>query len=554
MSGNTSVPTISFTATGFVPPAESAVVTGLQADWAAAFGGSLNTTAPAPAGSVITSEAAIIGDNNNQQCTLFNSVDPAYAFGRMQDAIGRIYFMTRIPATSTTISVTCTGLVGVVIPVNAQIQDPSGNIYLSTQTGTIPSSGSINLPFACAATGPIPIPETVSIYQAIPNWNTVAVVADSGVLGANVESRAAFELRRQQSVASNASGFTQAILGAVLAVSGVTDAYVIDNYTTSDTLTGGVTISANSIYVCVAGTATEAAIAFAIWSKKSPGCAYTGNTSVTVQDPNPAYQGSGPTYTVKYQAAVNVPISFTVTLQTNSGIPSNAALLIAGAIQQAFTGADNGSRAKIGSLLLASRYYAGIIALGSWAQLLSVTLGTGVPPACAFTGAISTTTLTVSAVTSATFTGTGSGTNLTASSVTGTIYPGYIVTGTGVPSNTTIVSQTSGTPGGAGVYVTSQATTSSGASLTAEGVLAVGQFLYDATGDLAAGTYITALESGTGGTGTYTVSVSQTVGSEAMTCAAPTQTFVQMGISQEPTFNAGSSTVAPDVNVVLAAA
>ena len=65
----------------------------------------------------------------------------------------------------------------------------------------------------------------------------------------------------------------------------------------------------------------------------------------------------------------------------------------------------------------------------------------------------------------ATFTATASGTNLTVSSVVGTIYPGNLVTGTGVPAGTTLVSQTSGPTGGAGVYVTSASTTASAASL-----------------------------------------------------------------------------------------
>lgn len=65
----------------------------------------------------------------------------------------------------------------------------------------------------------------------------------------------------------------------------------------------------------------------------------------------------------------------------------------------------------------------------------------------------------------ATFTGTGSGTNLTVTSVTGTIHVGDTISGTGAGTNTTIVSQTSGPTGGAGVYVTSQATTSSAASM-----------------------------------------------------------------------------------------
>lgn len=70
----------------------------------------------------------------------------------------------------------------------------------------------------------------------------------------------------------------------------------------------------------------------------------------------------------------------------------------------------------------------------------------------------------------ATMTGTGSGSNLTASSVAGLIQPGEVLSGTGVPSGTTIISQTSGSPGGAGVYVTSGPTTASAASLTASGV------------------------------------------------------------------------------------
>jgi hypothetical protein len=64
------------------------------------------------------------------------------------------------------------------------------------------------------------------------------------------------------------------------------------------------------------------------------------------------------------------------------------------------------------------------------------------------------------------FTATGSGTNLTVSGVTGIILVGSLIYGTGIPVDTTIVSQTSGTTGGAGVYVTSLATTASAAACT----------------------------------------------------------------------------------------
>jgi len=66
----------------------------------------------------------------------------------------------------------------------------------------------------------------------------------------------------------------------------------------------------------------------------------------------------------------------------------------------------------------------------------------------------------------ATATGTAAGVDLTLSAVTGTVAVGDTVSGTGVPAGTYIVSQTSGTIGGAGVYVTNQATTASAAALS----------------------------------------------------------------------------------------
>lgn len=66
----------------------------------------------------------------------------------------------------------------------------------------------------------------------------------------------------------------------------------------------------------------------------------------------------------------------------------------------------------------------------------------------------------------ATFTASGSGTDLTVSAVTGLISIGDTLgTTTGITAGTTIVSQTSGTTGGAGVYVTSAATTISAAKI-----------------------------------------------------------------------------------------
>jgi len=231
----TNVPAPSLTATGFVAPDESAILAGVMADLQAAFGGALNADPTTPQGQIAATTAAIIGNAYSQMLALFNGVDPAYADGRMQDAIARIYFLTRNPAEATVVTATCSGLEGTVIPIGATAQDQGGNLYTATQSGTITSLGTVDLEFTCAATGPIACPPGYlsKVYRAIPGWDSITNAA-AGVLGREEESRADFEFRRQQSVAMNSQGSLASILGAVLNVPGVLDAYAAENNAGTD--------------------------------------------------------------------------------------------------------------------------------------------------------------------------------------------------------------------------------------------------------------------------------------------------------------------------------
>ena len=441
----TNVPAPTWGPTGFVSVPDSAILAGRQADINAAFGGNLSQSLTTPQGQLASSDTAIISDAYAQFLALTANVDPATAEGTFQDAIGYIYFLTRIAAQSTVVVATCTGATGTVIPVNASAVDQSGNVYLCTEAGTIPSGGSINLTFACSTTGPIACPAGFlsAPYQTIPGWDAISNSA-AGVTGRNVETRAEFEQRRKESVAANAQGSVQAIQGAVLSVPGVLDAKTYENplatangsevtasisgttmtvtafsYGTinvGDMVTGtgvlegtivtalpsggggvtgsytvnqsqtvssaslytsqfGIVMAPHSIQVSVVG-GEATAVAQAIWSKKSAGCNYNGNTTVTVTDTNPAYVEPYPTYSVTYCVPTSTPILFAITLQSNSNVPSNYAALVQAAVTAAFTGADGGQPARIGSILFASRFYAGIAALGSWARIYQIQLGT----------------------------------------------------------------------------------------------------------------------------------------------------------------------------------
>ncbi len=376
----TNVPQIQFTAAGVVVPAESDILNGAEADINAAFGGNLNPALNTPQGQLATSEAALYAQANAMWTYLAQQFDPAYASGRFQDAIGRIYFLTRNPALPTTVTCTIIGLAGTFIPINSQAVDTSGNIYLATTDITIPAGGSISATFAAQVAGPTPCPAGTlnKIYRAISGWDSISNPAD-GVIGQNVESRYSFEERRRQSVAANSQGALASILGSVLGVAGVTDAYATENDSNGSIVITGVTLVAYSIYICVYG-GSSTLIAEAIQKKKSPGCNMNGTTTVVVQDTNPLFTTPYPTYSIKFQIATPVTIYFAVSIANNIGIPADAAIQIQNAIIAAFAGADGGQRARIGSTIFASRYYSAVANLGSWAEILSIFVGFAASP------------------------------------------------------------------------------------------------------------------------------------------------------------------------------
>ncbi len=367
----TNVPLPTFGDTGFTSPEELAIYDGVIGDFVDAFGGTMNTGPSTPQGQLATSLAAVIGAFNDLFVDYTNQVDPSYASGRMQDAIARIYFLTRRGATPTVVTATCSGATGVSINVGSLAKATDGTIYAALASATIPAGGSVDIQFAALTNGPISCPagSLSMIYRTVPGWDSVLNAAD-GLPGQNQEGRAAFETRRGLSVAQNATGILAAVRGSVLGVSGAVDAFVTENETAAPVTVGSQTIAAHSLFVCVEG-GTDDDVANAIWLKKPPGCNYTGATSVVVEDTNGGYL-TPPTYTVKFQRAASLAINVTVDIADSVDVPSDAAVQIEAAIQAAFV-----SLAKVGQTLYASSFVCPVGALGAWARVVTLELNGG---------------------------------------------------------------------------------------------------------------------------------------------------------------------------------
>jgi hypothetical protein len=446
--GDTNVPAISWGPGGPVVPSGPAVLAGVQADYNVAFSASFSFGFSTPQGQLTSSIAAVINNASQMLAYYASQVDPAYATGRMQDAIARIYFLTRNPAEPTTVQCLCTGLPGVVIPVGAVAQAEDGNLYTCTQEGTIGVGGTVTIAFAGNAFGPISCPagSLSKIYRAIPGWDSITNPGD-GVLGRNTESRADFEQRRRDSVAKNSRGSLAAILGEVLSVPDVLDAYVAENDLATPVTRGGVLLDPKSIYVAVVGGAAQA-IGEAIFAKKNPGPSYNGNTTVTVIDTGDGfYAPPYPQYQVTFEVPASLAMLFAIDIVNSPLVPSDAVTQVQNAIISAFAGDDGGPRARIGTTIYATRFIAPVAALGSWAQVRSLKIGSNNNPEAVGTGSIAGPTLTISAVSDSGFA------------------VGQTISGAGVTVGTTITGLGTGA-GGVGTYTVSQSQTVPSTAIT----------------------------------------------------------------------------------------
>lgn len=224
------VPPIQFTPTGLILPSDSAILAGVQSDTNGAFGGGLNPALITPQGQLSSSTSAIVSDKNANVAFIVNQVDPQFSTGRFQDAIARIYFLTRNGAEPTSVQCTLTGEPTTVVAAGTLAQDTSGNTYINVNTVTIGAGGTVTAEFENIVTGPIACPTgtLIKVYQSISGWDAITNPAD-GVIGTNVESRADFEFRRAQSVAINGHGSLASIYANVFNLPNVLDAYAIEN-------------------------------------------------------------------------------------------------------------------------------------------------------------------------------------------------------------------------------------------------------------------------------------------------------------------------------------
>lgn len=380
----TQVPKIKWRTEGPELPLERDILTGVQSDIDAAFGGGVNPSLTSPQGQLAQSLTAIISDKNDALALLTSMVDPDSSEGRWQDAIGKIYFLERKAGSGTLVMLEIVGLPGTVIPQGTRARNSSGYEFATRSTAVIAESSKVLVPAQCTQLGPIGVPanSVTQIVDTIPGWDLVNN-PEAGIPGRFTESRTEFERRRRDSVALGGLNSTQAVRALVLAQDGVIDCYAVSNDTKLEKKVGATdfVMQPNSILVTVSGGVPRD-IAKAIWMKKSAGCGYNGDTTVTIEDDSYP-EKPFPEYQVTYQTARQKLTYFKVVLTSDPDLPANITDLVKKAITDRFYGTKGGSRQRIGGKISASSYYCVLTDIDTTVVITSLTVGWSAAPSSA---------------------------------------------------------------------------------------------------------------------------------------------------------------------------
>lgn len=348
--------------TGIVVEDGQTVRSNIAANWVEAFKTDddtpdLNTEPETPAGQLIDGQAALVIQKDNEMMQLANMFNPATATGRFQDALAKIYFITRHIAQSTLVTCTCRGLTGTRIPLGAIVENADGQRLEATQSATIGDDGTASIVFTCVNTGPIVIgAESVNkIITVIPGWDSVENES-AGILGRDIESQQEFEERRINSVAKNSHGLAESVGGSVSNLDNVVACRIEQNRTDDPIETMGITIPPHSVYLSVYGGDSQD-IGMTIHNKLDAGCGTAGNTSVQIEDTT-----NGSLHTYYYTTANLTDLYVKVTTAPNAKYDEDT---VKNAIINNFSGNIDGfSRLIMGDELFASRFYQTVILAG----------------------------------------------------------------------------------------------------------------------------------------------------------------------------------------------
>lgn len=289
--------------TGLTIEPKTQIVADLVAAFQAIYGSDINVDSNSPDGQMIGIMAQMTTDFLELLLDAYNSMGVITSYGTRLDQLMALNGIFRKLGTSTIAYVNVTADRALTLPgINQTTQTPFavsdnlGNVFQLTFTLVISSPVIVPLPFQAVKVGATPTVANTITNIVTPTIGITAVnnpIISGDTIGIVEETDAQLKVRHAQSLALASIGPSDALQAALNNISGVVDAYVVEN-NTSGTVQG---IDPNGIWVIVNG-GDPTSIAKAIYAKKSPGAPMKGTQTLSVLRPN------GTSFLAKWDNAV----------------------------------------------------------------------------------------------------------------------------------------------------------------------------------------------------------------------------------------------------------
>ena len=243
---------------------------------------------------------------------VYNSFNPDLATGASLDALAAITGAIRLPATTSTVTVTCTGTPATLLPAGRVVSVAgTGDRFVSLADATIGGGGTVEGAFESEELGPIAAPAgTLTVIETpVAGWASASNALDADP-GTNIETDADFRARRIALLRVSGSATVEAIRSQTLNVTGVLKSFVFENVTLLVDIDG---LPGKSFEVVISG-GDEQDIADVIWLHKPAGIESFGTISKTVIDTQ------GTSHTIKLSRPTDKDVWIDLTLLVDGGV------------------------------------------------------------------------------------------------------------------------------------------------------------------------------------------------------------------------------------------
>jgi uncharacterized phage protein gp47/JayE len=253
-----------------------------------------------------------------------------------------------------------------VIPVGSLVTSADGSSTWQTlDVATIDSTGTATVLAQCSVLGPVAAASGTLTTISTPLYGWLSVTnATAANVGTAAETDEQLRQRRAQSTATPAQGIIDAIYGAILNVSGVTQASLYENASEAVDSNG---LPPHSLNLVVSGGA-DADIAKVLWTRRSAGSTQVGAQSVTVND------SMGNPHVMRFDRPTPVEIYIVINGSHLTGYPSDGAAQIQAAVM-----AWAAANLSIGDEIVQSALYTPINTIRG-VSITSVLIGTAANP------------------------------------------------------------------------------------------------------------------------------------------------------------------------------